>query len=254
MNSQSDQPTSNQNPNQQKIPAEGVFIFSTSEIINQTRPYPSTVQVILEDKHIEQTGIAPQNNDLFSLQVVLNGEGIKQLTQWKARLKGAGLFLAVNGFPVSQNPIVMVDEDTVELPGLDFDTVYNLAGILGYDKKALQGLARLAPANKLIVDNVEKTLFTNWKIVGKNSEFLGEILNDIQDILTNRAEGLFGGDVIFQREKSALYIGASPRVSKSDLLRMVSTRGQIHCQKKPSRSSTRNIFPAPCSNPITKAP
>lgn len=226
MNFEPIQPASDHISGQQNILPDGIAIFSFVSGSTGAPSHPSNIQVIIQDKHIEQTGVAPRENDQFSFQIVLNSEGKIRLAQWKALPSSPALFLSVNGTTVSHSPLTQLDADTIEQPGLTFDTVYRLAETLAYDKKALDGLAKLAPAGRLL--NPEKSLNQSWKVVGKNAEFLGDYIDEIEDILSNRLNVMFNHDVSIQRLKTSLFISTPPNINQDILKKLVSTCGQVN--------------------------
>ena len=208
------------------LPAEGVVVFSTPTPSPSASTTPSLVRIVIKSEEIDQTGIGVQPDNLFSLQLMLTEKGIDLLGQWNARNDSAALYLAIDGTMISLTPLQAVADDTIELGGLSFDSIYALAAALGYDQEALAALSRANPRYAVPGMGFNSPV-ASWKITSANGQYIGDQLDEILEILNNRFDARFGGQVSARRVQSALQASSPSDIDRRELSRLVATPGQV---------------------------
>jgi len=235
----------------QPLPADGIIIFSTPTPPRPDLAAPAPVRIVITSEDIDQTGIAPQVNDLFALQLALTLKGVRLYYQWNASSNGAPLYLAIDGTLISPVSLQSVDEDTIQLAGLDFDSVYALAVNLGYDQESLSALSQIDPRGAQPTLDPQGPV-TGWKITSTSGQFIGDQLDVILEILNNRFDACFTGQVSARRVQSSLQ-AVSPRgIDREMLTRLVTATGQVTLFSSRQRPRKDETLPPDTNTVLTQ--
>ena len=232
------------------LPAEGMVIFTApfhAGAVDLTH-----VQVVINDEDIEQTGIAQQGADSFSLQITLKPGGSRLFHKWTSQPGATPLYLAVDGMTIHPKALSAVDADTIELAGLSFNRVYALAATLEYDQDALSELSRLDPQQNRFQPSESEPATTLWRIASDSGQFLGDQMEDILTILNNRFEAFFNVLVSAQRAQSAMEVAAPDLIDQNELVKIVSTPGQAVIFSSRQRPRAGEALPADAQPILTQ--
>ncbi|MCE1255375.1 MAG: hypothetical protein LWX83_17740, partial [Anaerolineae bacterium] len=207
------------------LPEIGIAVFSASIPLHLVKD-PDLVEfdVILDNQHILQTGVAQQPDERFVLQIELSKEGVRLINQQLNLKSDLPLYLSIEARVVSLDGLEIISENLLELGNLTFEAVYSLAEHLGYDRDALSTLNNLRPRGD------SQTRLTSsesiWKLTPNSSDISDELLDEILEILNNRIQLVFTDHVLVERAQFSLRLKSLISVDYDRLLRLVTTLGR----------------------------